>query len=643
MALVLADRVQETSTSTGTGTFTLAGAVSGYQSFAVIGDGNLTYYTIADQSGPNWEVGLGIYTLSGTTLTRVSVFSNSNGNTSLVNFPAGTKTVFVTYPAEKSVNVDTGTNVILPGNLFVENGQLIADEIAGSGSAPGSNNRVTLTASTGATLSSLTDGVVKLETGTTGAVNKTFTFDSNGNTTFSNFIAGFTAITAAAGTTVLTVASTRTQVLVGSTTQTIRLPDATTLQLGHSFIFVNNSSGVLTITNNASATIDIVPSGGAVQIGATSIATSAGSWGIYSFLPGTYNFSIPTADFGNATITNATYQGNTVASGYGGTGLTTFSAANNALYSTGSSTLTAGTLPILAGGTGQTTASAAFNALSPITATGDLIIGNGTNSATRLAIGGNNTVLTSDGTTASWAAAGGGFASGTALLFYQAAAPTGWTQVTTQDNKALRVVSGTGGGTGGSVAFTTAFASQTPSGSVTTSISAVSGSVSISGGTVGDTTLNANQIPLHTHGVGTLATGNNSVDHSHTFSGGTGGVNANHTHGFSAAVAANQAFLLGAGGQVTFGDTNGVSGTGGQSADHAHGYSGTTSGQSVTHTHAISGNTGNNTTTGSSHTHGFTAPTGSFTFSSGTASSSFTGSAINLAVQYIDVIICTKN
>ena len=67
-----------------------------------------------------------------------------------------------------------------------------------------------------------------------------------------------------------------------------------------------------------------------------------------------------------------------------------------------------GTLPVANGGTGQTTASAAFNALSPVTTAGDLIIGNGTNSATRLGIGANNYVLTSNGTTATWAAATGG-------------------------------------------------------------------------------------------------------------------------------------------------------------------------------------------------------------------------------------------
>ena len=88
----------------------------------------------------------------------------------------------------------------------------------------------------------------------------------------------------------------------------------------------------------------------------------------------------------------------------GGTGLTSFT-SGGAVYATSTSALTTGTLPIASGGTGQTTASAAFNALSPITSTGDLIIGNGTNSATRLGIGANGYLLTSNGTTAVWTAA----------------------------------------------------------------------------------------------------------------------------------------------------------------------------------------------------------------------------------------------
>lgn len=100
MALVLKDRVQETTTTTGTGTVTLAGAVSGFQSFSAIGNGNTCYYAIV--GGTEWEVGLGTYTSSGTTLSRDTILESSNGGTA-VNFSAGTKNVFVTYPAEKSI------------------------------------------------------------------------------------------------------------------------------------------------------------------------------------------------------------------------------------------------------------------------------------------------------------------------------------------------------------------------------------------------------------------------------------------------------------------------------------------------------------------------------------------------------------
>lgn len=116
MALVLADRVQETTTTTGTGSVTLAGAVTGFQSFAVIGNGNTTFYTIADQGGANWEVGIGTYTASGTTLSRDTVLSSSNGG-SLVSFTSGIKTVFVTYPSEKSVNLNAAGNVSALGTV----------------------------------------------------------------------------------------------------------------------------------------------------------------------------------------------------------------------------------------------------------------------------------------------------------------------------------------------------------------------------------------------------------------------------------------------------------------------------------------------------------------------------------------------
>jgi len=103
MALIVKDRVKESTSTTGTGTLTLGGAATGFQSFSVVGDGNTTYYAISD--GTDWEVGVGTYTASGTTLSRDTILESSNSG-SAVNWGAGSKDVFVTYPAEKSV--DTG-------------------------------------------------------------------------------------------------------------------------------------------------------------------------------------------------------------------------------------------------------------------------------------------------------------------------------------------------------------------------------------------------------------------------------------------------------------------------------------------------------------------------------------------------------
>jgi len=141
MALVLADRVKETTTTTGTGTVTLLGASTGYQSFSAIGNGNTTYYTIAGQSTSEWEVGIGTYTSAGTTLARTTVLASSNSG-SLVTFSAGTKDVFVTYPVERSITggegytendaqidvsstINTGRNAISAGPITVASGATV--------------------------------------------------------------------------------------------------------------------------------------------------------------------------------------------------------------------------------------------------------------------------------------------------------------------------------------------------------------------------------------------------------------------------------------------------------------------------------------------------------------------------------------
>jgi len=130
MAFVIADRVQETTTTTGTGTVVLAGAVTGYQSFAVIGNTNTTYYTIADQAGSNWEVGIGTYYSGNTSLARTTILASSNANAAVV-FTTGIKAVFVTYPAEKAIYSDAG-NVTTITNFASSNVLITGGTISGS-------------------------------------------------------------------------------------------------------------------------------------------------------------------------------------------------------------------------------------------------------------------------------------------------------------------------------------------------------------------------------------------------------------------------------------------------------------------------------------------------------------------------------
>ena len=142
MALVVNDRVQETTVTTGTGTITLTGAVAGFQSFAVIGNGNTTYYCIVN--GTAWEVGIGTYTASGTTLARTTVLSNSNGNTSPITL-AGSSTVFVTYPSERSVNQDASTGTAFAPAFNASNGLLLnSTTVASNYTVPTGSNAISV-------------------------------------------------------------------------------------------------------------------------------------------------------------------------------------------------------------------------------------------------------------------------------------------------------------------------------------------------------------------------------------------------------------------------------------------------------------------------------------------------------------------
>ena len=121
MALILADRVKETCSSPGTGAATLLGAQTGFQTFlSGVGNGNTCYYTIADQAGSRWEVGIGTYSSSGNTLTRTTPLSGSS--VTPVNFSSGTQDIFVTYPAEKAV-YGNGTTLVAPSGTINDDGQ----------------------------------------------------------------------------------------------------------------------------------------------------------------------------------------------------------------------------------------------------------------------------------------------------------------------------------------------------------------------------------------------------------------------------------------------------------------------------------------------------------------------------------------
>jgi hypothetical protein len=162
MALVLADRVRETTTTTGTGTISLGGPVSGFQGFsAAIGNANTTYYTIADAATGAWEVGLGTYTSSGSTLARTTILSSSNAGAA-VNFAAGTKDVFVTQPAERALYlVGAGTGINAGAAAFTANGVVYAS----STSALATGSALTFD---GTTLTAAT----QMAAGTTGTAGK---------------------------------------------------------------------------------------------------------------------------------------------------------------------------------------------------------------------------------------------------------------------------------------------------------------------------------------------------------------------------------------------------------------------------------------------------------------------------------------
>ena len=200
MALIIKDRVLETCTSPGTGSVTLLGAPAGYQTFnAAIGTGNTCYYTIADQTGSNWEVGVGTFTAPAT-LARTTVLASSTG--SLVNFSTGTQNVFETYPASKAVTTDTFATQLAT--------ELAAPPAIG-GTTPNAVTATALTATGTTTLATSLTGIIKTTSGVVSTATPSTDYApattgtsaqllaNNGTGGFSNVTVG-TGLTLSAGT-----------------------------------------------------------------------------------------------------------------------------------------------------------------------------------------------------------------------------------------------------------------------------------------------------------------------------------------------------------------------------------------------------------------------------------------------------------
>jgi hypothetical protein len=140
MALVINDRVKETSTTTGTGTFNLAGAETGYESFVSgVGTGNTTYYAIELNSANEWEVGIGTVTSGAPdTLSRDTIISSSNSDAAVI-FSSGTKNVFCTLPAKKTISpvMDATTFVVTHASIITEDQTLDSGVLAGPVSITG--------------------------------------------------------------------------------------------------------------------------------------------------------------------------------------------------------------------------------------------------------------------------------------------------------------------------------------------------------------------------------------------------------------------------------------------------------------------------------------------------------------------------
>jgi hypothetical protein len=312
MALVVKDRVQETTTTTGTGTITLAGAVTGFQSFSVIGNANTTYYTIA--AGSQFEVGIGTYTSSGTTLSRDTILESSNGG-SAVDFSAGIKNVFVTYPAERALYTDASSNAIAlgtPASATLTNATGLPLTTGVTGTLPIANGGTGSTSTTYASLTANVSGVLPIANGGTNSSSTTYcnlTSNVTGTLPVAN---GGTGVTSSTGSTNVVLSNSPTLVtpVLGVATATsinkvaLTAPaTGSTLTIADGKTLTASNSLTLAGTDATTLTFPTITS----KIGYLNLPPVGTKTGSYTLAVGDVGEYVQVGSGGSITIPNATF------------------------------------------------------------------------------------------------------------------------------------------------------------------------------------------------------------------------------------------------------------------------------------------------------------------------------------------------